>query len=376
MPTPIAARLAWFYAVLFAITGLQLPFWPAWLAARGLTAQEIGALLAIGQWIKLAANPLAGMAADRSGDSRRVMLLLSLGLLGGFGAFLPAQGFVALLVLNAATSACLSALIPLGDSMALAAAAAGRLDYGRVRLAGSLGFIVASVLAGYLLQGRGTALLIYLLIGGAGGVALAALMLPAGPRLRQPRLAGWRSLARPGFLVFVFAATLIQGSHALYYGFGTLHWRKLGFGDVTIAALWAEGVIAEIALFYWGTALLNRLSPAGLLALAGGAGLLRWSATALLASPALLATVQLLHAFTFAAAHLALMHHIARTVPAKLAATAQGLCTAMISGIGAGLLMLLAGVLYGAMGGAAYFAMAALAGLGAAVGLAHTATKS
>ncbi len=259
---PVPFRLAFYYAAMFSLGGVQLPFWPAWLAGRGLAAGEIGAVLALGQWIKLVANPLAGAAADRHAAPQRVMLALSLGAAAGYALLLPAQGFTALLLRGTLTAACLSALQPLGDHVALAAAAAGRLDYGRVRLWGSLGFILATLLAGRLIAARGAASVAPLLVATAVLIVLACAGLPAarggGPALHRP---SWRGLARPSFLAFLAAASLIQGSHAVYYGFGTLYWQHLGIGDGTIALLWAEGVVAEVLLFYWNAPLLRRLGP-------------------------------------------------------------------------------------------------------------------
>ena len=375
---PAAPRLAFFYAAMFALTGVQLPFWPAWLAARGLTAGEIRLLLAIGQWLKLATNPLTGIAADRSGAPRRVMLLLSLGATAGFAVLLTAHGFVSLLLLSALTGACLSALLPLGDYVALAAAYAGRLDYGRIRLWGSLGFIAATLLAGRLVTLAGIDSVALLLAGAAALILAACAALPAPRRGRDatPRAGALRALARPSFLLFLLAAALIQGSHAVYYGFGTLYWRRLGIADDVIALLWAEGVVAEIALFYWGAPLLRRLGPAGLLALGGAGGLLRWSATGFIASLPALALLQLLHGLTFGAAHLGAMHHLARNLPPAQAATAQALYATVVGGLGQGLLMLVAGALYGAVAGKAYLAMAAVAAVGGALALFLPATKS
>jgi len=373
---PARFGLAFFYAAMFSLVGVQLPFWPAWLAARGLSAGEIGAVLALGQWIKLAANPLAGVAADRSAAPRRVMLALSLAAVAGFALLLPAQGFVALLLLGTLTAACLSALLPLGDQVALAATYAGTVEYGRVRLWGSAGFILASLLAGRLIERGGAAAVAPLLVAAAALVAVACAALPlAGAGVARPGRPQWRALAQPAFLVFLLAAALIQGSHAVYYGFGTLHWQRLGIDSGTIALLWAEGVVAEIVLFYWSAPLLRRLGPRGLLALGGGAGVLRWGLTAIAAGVPALAMLQLLHGFTFGAAHLGAMHFLARTLPPGQAATGQALYATVVGGLGQGLLMLLAGALYGAWGGLAFLAMAIVAAAGAALSLA-VATKS
>ena len=375
---PAALRLAFFYAAMFSLTGVQLPFWPAWLAGRGLSAGEIGVLLAAAQWLKLAANPLAGIAADRSAAPRRVMLLLSLGAATGFALLPMARGFAPLLALGTLTACCLSPLSPLGDHVALAAASAGRLDYGRVRLWGSLGFIAATLLAGRLVQTRGIDSVAPLLTGAAILVLAACALMPAGRGVAAAatRPGAWRALAQPSFALFLAAAALIQGSHAVYYGFGTLYWRRLGIADDRIALLWAEGVVAEILLFYWGAPLLRRLGPTGLLALGGAAGLVRWTATGFATSLPALAALQLLHAFTFGAAHLGAMHHLARRLPPAQAATAQAVYATVVGGLGQGLLMLLAGSLYGAAGGRAYLAMAAVAALGAGLALRLPATKS
>ena len=373
---PASVRLAFFYIAMFLLSGVQLPFWPAWLAGRGLSAGEIGTLLALCQWIKLAANPLAGIAADRSAAPRRIMLALSLGAMAGFALLLPARGFALLLLTGTLATACVSALLPLGDHLALALAYGGRLDYGRIRLWGSLSFILATLLAGRLIAARGAEMVAPLLLGAAALIAAACAGLPAGdgdgPAQHPP---SWRNLARPSFLAFLTAAALIQGSHAVFYGFGTLHWQRLGIADDAIALLWSEGVVAEILLFYWGAPLLRRLGPRGLMALGGGAGVLRWTLTGFAAGVPALALLQLLHGLTFGAAHLGAMHHLARSVPAGQAATAQALYATVVGGIGQGLLLLLAGLLYGALGGRAFLAMAAVAAAGAGLALLG-ATKS
>jgi PPP family 3-phenylpropionic acid transporter len=372
-----ALRLGFFYAAILFASGVLLPFWPIWLGSRGLSASEIGALLAVSQWIKVVTNPLVGVAADRSGAPRRVMLLLSLAAVAGFVLFVPARGFASLLLLGALTSAALSALLPLGDKLALAAASAGTLDYGRVRLWGSLSFIVATLLTGQLVGSGGDDGVLYLLIGATAMIVAASAALPGGDAGgRNHARTSWRLLARPSLLLFLLAAALIQGSHAVYYGFGTIYWRRLGLSDSVIAALWAEGVVAEILLFYWGARFLGRFGPLGLLALGGGAGVVRWLATASATGVPVLALLQLLHALTFGAAHLGAMHHLARRLPPDQAATGLALYSAVVGGIGQGLILLLGGALFGYAGGLAYLAMAALAALGAVIALALSATKS
>jgi PPP family 3-phenylpropionic acid transporter len=367
----VAPRLALFYAGVFFLVGIQLPFWPVWLAGRGLSVSEIGVVLAAALWVKVIVNPLAGLLADRTGRRRGVMILLAATNLAGFLLFVPTHGLWPLLLINALTTTAASSLMPLGETIALAIVYERRLDYGRIRLWGSISFIAGSLGAGMLIA-RGTSeIVLSLLIGAAALNLLACTQLPA-PRIKRSRLkrAGWhRLLLDRRQLLFLLAATAIQASHSVYYGFGTLHWTARGYSSETIGWLWAEGVIAEIALFAYGAPLLARLGPARLLVLAGGAGVLRWTLMGGDVSLPLLLAVQLLHALTFGAAHLGAMHFMARALPEEWSATGQSLYSATVSGLGFGLVMAVSGQLYAALGANSYLVMAVIAAIGALAAL-------
>src|SRR5260370_21880195 len=88
-----AARLSAFYVAIFLVAGIQLPFWPIWLAARGLTAREIGIVLAAAIWAKVLATPAIGAIADRSGARRAVMTALAATALTSYPALSSAASF-------------------------------------------------------------------------------------------------------------------------------------------------------------------------------------------------------------------------------------------------------------------------------------------
>ncbi|HEX3499549.1 MAG TPA: MFS transporter, partial [Stellaceae bacterium] len=257
----IAARLAAFYAAAFFLVGIQLPFWPIFLAGRGLSAGEIGLVLAAALWIKVLVNPLSGLLADRSLRRRGVMILLAAINFGGFLLFLPIHGLWPLLLVNALTTTAASSLLPLGETLALGIVYAKQLDYGRIRLWGSVSFILGSLGAGAVVTPAASEIVLTLLIGAAALNVLACLQMP--PPVGTPRRVvrgDWRRLLLDKRqLLFLAAATAIQASHSVYYGFGTLNWYALGYSPQSISWLWAEGVVAEIALFAAGARLLARL---------------------------------------------------------------------------------------------------------------------
>jgi PPP family 3-phenylpropionic acid transporter len=285
--------------------------------------------------------------------------------------FPVAAGFLALLALSMLAQGCSAAAMPLVEDTTLGAVRAHGLDYGRIRLVGSLTFLAASFAGGLFLSGRPAGAVLGLMITLSALTFGAALLLPdlrPTESLTIQFVAGLgRVLGRRGFRRMFLASGLIQASHMLYYGFGTIQWRAAGLSDGFIGFLWAEGVLAEIVLFWYGGPLVRRLHPAGLMLLGGSLGALRWLVTGLTADPAALLALQLLHGFSFGATHLGAMHYLRDHATVGLSATAQGLHSALPMGALGGLTMMAAGPLYGALGAGAYQAMAALAALGAAL---------
>jgi PPP family 3-phenylpropionic acid transporter len=362
-PDLLAARLALFYGAFFAAVGIHLPFWPVWLEARGLSPTEIGYVLAAAFWPRIVTSILIPVLAERAGARRGPMILMAGATLLGFALFGLARDFAALLVLSLITGASWAAILPLGEALVLGEAKRRQLSYGRLRLWGSITFILGAVGGGEWLGHAGPEVILWSLVGAIAGTLAACLLLPEERAFRQPSgpLDLRRLVRQPGFLAFAAAAGLIQVSHAVYYGFATLHWRAAGHSELVIGLLWAEGVVAEVALFAGASALLRRLEPLQLLALAGGLTALRWGLSALSTELAVLIPAQALHAASFGAVHLAVMHHLRDRAPPELHATAQGFYAAIGTALPFGLLTPVAGWLFGIAGGAAFWPMAALA---------------
>lgn len=372
----VGVRLSVFYGTLFLSVGLLGPYWPVWLESRGMGPSQIGLLMAISFLTRTITNPAIGALVDRRGDRRRPMLVLAAMSLGAYALFWPAQGFWPLAALTILAAGSFTAIMPLGDSLTLLASSEGRLDYGRIRLWGSLSFIVASTIGGAVIERHPKDVLLWLLSATLAALIGACAMLPGG-RVAGGRVAngldrpiatgpgGERALRRlatqPVFLLFLAAASAIHISHLVYYGFGALHWQAAGLSLDTIGLLWAEGVLAEVAVFAGAAVLLRRVSPPRLLALAGLAAALRWTVLGLTAEPLALVLVQSLHAFSFGACHLGAMHFIAAAAPRSASAGAQALYSSLATGLLPGIGMLGAGRLYSTFAGAAYLISAAVA---------------
>jgi PPP family 3-phenylpropionic acid transporter len=371
-----APRLAALYAALFVMGGIQLPFFPVWLRAKGLDPGMIGVVLAAPMLMRMIAIPVAARVADRRDALRGTILVASSLGAAGYALLGLADGAAAILIVYALTALALTPVMPLSETYALKGLSQRGRAYGPVRLWGSAAFILGTFIAGFATDMIPARYLIWLIVAGAALSAAAAFALepmriaapPAKPALPRPHL-----LRDPAFIAVVAASSLIQASHAVFYGFSALQWRGLGLDGTAIAALWALGVLAEIVLFAISGKL--PLQPITLLMIGAAGGTLRWTAMALNPPDAALPFLQLLHAASFGATHLGALGFVARHAPHGQSATAQGYLSiaqgaAMAAATG------LSGWLYGAFGVRAYAAMALAAVAGGVAGyVAHRTSR-
>ncbi|EKV31289.1 hypothetical protein C882_3662 [Caenispirillum salinarum AK4] len=366
---PVALRLSMLYGALFSVIGFHMPYWPVWLESRGMGPGEIGILLGAMTWAKVLGNPLAGRVVDATGQRRSLMIGLAAVSVVAFLLFVPAEGFWPLLGLSLLTGITLWAIMPLSENLTLLTVYERKgLDYGRIRLWGSLTFIAASMLGGRLLGIFAADAILWAIIGCVVLTLATTLLLPdvrtrAGGDTGPPPPV-WPLLRHPAFITFLVSASIIQASHAVYYGFATLHWRGAGLDDGLIGILWAVGVIAEVCLFAFGNRVVAALGPGLLILLGAVGGLARWSVLAVTTDPWVLVPVQTLHALTFAATHLGAMHVIARAVPGVYSGRAQGIYASLGLGVAMAIAMAASGSLYEAFGGRAFLAMTGMAAVG------------
>jgi MFS transporter, PPP family, 3-phenylpropionic acid transporter len=161
-------RVGAFIGAYFAANAISA-FMPLWLADRGLSAAEIGQVLGAAALLRVLLGPAWGNVADRIGRRQPVLFCAAL-VAAGFGAvFVAADGFLPLLLIAAGQGTAASAIGPLADSLAMALARDGRMEYGPVRAVGSATYMLATAGTGWLLGQVGSGLVPWLLTAGYGG---------------------------------------------------------------------------------------------------------------------------------------------------------------------------------------------------------------
>ncbi len=357
----------------FAYTGLFATYAPLWLQSLGFGTLAIGTLASMQAATRLVSPYGWGWLADHTGA--RTLLLrwaVALALLCSLG-LLARTSWAWIVVVTVALFLCTAGVIPINEAaLAHLVSRDGALDagrYGRVRVWGSVGFILAVTGSGFVLQWLGVARFPLLVVGLLALLLAAALRLPEvreAAHTEQSAAGALAVLRRPPVAWFFAGVFFTVLAHMSLYAFLSLYLHSLGYGTGAVGLMWALGVMVEVAWFWFQGRWVRRLSMHGWLLLAALVSVLRFAATASFGQVAwVLVLAQCTHAVTFAAQHTACIGVINRHFPGRLRGRGQALYTVL--GYGA------SGVVGGVAGGALSEAFGFAAVFWAAAGAAAVA---
>jgi PPP family 3-phenylpropionic acid transporter len=355
-----------FFFLYFAYVGLFSPYASLFFLDRGFSVIEIAILMSTLQITRIVGPFSWGWLSDYL--SNRIGIIR-------FSACLAAIVFLMIFVLHSYVAffvwmfvlhTILSSLMPLGESATVHALFKDNSfdkRYGRLRLWGSIGFIVMVLFAGELFQREGIEL--FPVVGSIILICLALITF----RLHEPKMER-RKMVKGELLVVLFNPDvrwfLLSGffmifAHAALYVFYSLYLADLGYNKFQIGLFWALGVAAEVIFFYFQSKVLSRLDPEVVLQASFGIGIIRFILIAFFPLTWVLILAQLMHAGTFGAHHSASTKLLQRWFTGPLQARGQALMATVSYGLGGTLGGLVAGWLWDATQPRNVFAMAALA---------------
>lgn len=366
-PPRFAMRMSAFFGGFFLINGVALPWFPVWLENRGMSDVEIASIIAIPMVFRFAMSPVGGFIADRTPTRRFAVRLFIVPAAAVFLLAATASTYWPLLLLTGAAFTLWQMALPAGEALALTGVRWFGLDYGRMRLWGSVAFISANVGSGALLAFLPIEAIFWFIFAAFATAAAVAFILPMNPRAvralddatRPEARPAWKVLGHPAVLAPILAGGLIQGSHAAFYSFGSIYWQSLGFSTLQIGGFWAISISCEILLFVWSGALVRRIGPFAMLAIGAVAAIVRWTLFPADLGGLGFMALQSLHALTFGAVFLGNQFAVARAVPEEMAASAQSVVV-MFAGLTMAGMTALSGPLYAAFGADAFRMMVVL----------------
>jgi PPP family 3-phenylpropionic acid transporter len=356
-------RYSLFYFWYYAGLGAFSPYIGRFVDSLGHSGYVLGLMMALWSGSRIVGPPAWNALTSRTGRPGIYLLLgtvFTLVVCAGFTTFHTALG---LCMVMALFGLAVNPLLPQFEHMTLSALGERNADYGRIRVWGSIGFLLVASSYGWLLDRFGAQNFPWFVLPLYFAAVLAALphWHARPPRDERPHAPVRELLRRPGIPRFLLVAMLMQTSFGAFYVFYTLHMQAAGHAGLAVGLLWGVGVLSEIAMFWVMPRLFARHDAGKLLSFCLAVTALRWLLTALFPSQLLLMfAVQLLHAFSFAVFQSCCMRQMAESFPGREGATGQALLYSLSSGVGGVIGALLASRLWGWHGGLAAFLGAAL----------------
>tara|TARA_B100001094_G_scaffold333419_1_gene411925 strand:- start:188 stop:1339 length:1152 start_codon:yes stop_codon:yes gene_type:complete len=329
----------------FFAYGIFQSFWSVWLEYQEVSVGLIGLTLGCGAVVRGIVNLVITPLLSRAFFYTSVLLLLSFLITG---LHLASDYAFYLFLMTMFVNVVFAPVIPLTDAIFTQMAKLEYIDYGRVRIWGTIGFIAGVMAVGYIIEQYGKYYIPHALC--------AILLINFAWSLTRPRVksiqslafakASWKDLAAlfkdsvcARLLILV---SLLQASHGAYYSFSAIWWQKLGFSYTEISYFWTFSMLVEIAVFAFGQKLLGALRIQHLLYLTGLSVVVRWTITAFASDSWSILLAQTLHGMTYAATHLLMIRFIqesdiSRAVPLQSAYNGLSMClflggAAMLSG--------------------------------------------
>lgn len=343
-------RLSSLYFFYFAAVGVISPYWGVYLDSLGFSGAEIGLIVATPMFTRMLAPNVWGWLADRSGRYVAVIRTGAILACVTYLGVLVNREFWGLLLYTSLFTFFWNAILPQFEVITLDALRDQTHQYSRIRLWGSIGFIVTVVGLGFLFDVLSiallpTALLIILIAIAAATFSIPTIKCP--PQSSAPSDGLWQTVCSPRVYYFLSAAFLLHVSHGAFYGFFTLFLLDHGYSSSAIGCIWAVGVIAEIFLFLKVPHLLRRYSVWHCYLFSILAAVLRWTLVGLgVDSPVIILIAQVLHAFTFGLAHAVAIETVRQTFAPRSRGKGQALYSAICFGGGGALGAYICGYLW------------------------------
>jgi len=364
-------RLSNCYFWYFAVLGLIVPFFGIYLDYLQFSSREIGEVLAVVTATKIFGPSLWAMMADKTG---KLLPIIQRGALWAFICFCALfwlSGFWAVTIALTAFSLFYNAILPQIEVVSLASINRSPKFYGRIRLWGSIGFIVIAMATGQLIESYSAAVFVPV-----GAFVLLLLWLTTlwieAPVIKKASIEEesnlWPKICHLGFILFFIAGLLLQVSFGPYYSFFGLYVLQLDYPGIAVGGFMVIGVIAEVGIFIAAGKIFKHSSIKQLLVISLLLTALRWYLTAISAdSLILLALAQVLHAAGFGLYHSASMQFIQRHFAQNQQNRGQAIYISGVYGVGGALGAYLAGIYWLDGQGAEHsFTLAAIASLIAA----------
>jgi len=356
-------RLSGFYWFYFASLGVVVPFWSLYLQSLAFDAKEISELMAILMGTKIIAPYIWSWIADHTGHCMKIIRLGSVVSVIMFAGVFVSSNFWWLALVMLLFSFFWNATLPQFEANTMNFLGEDTHKYSVVRLWGSLGFVVAVIVIGSLLDNVGYQLVpisifvLYIFI-----TVFSYMVKDAKHETSMAQNASiFVALKEPHVIALLLICFLMQMSHGPYYTFYSIYLKEYAYSSTTLGWLWALGVIAEIVLFLFMHRLMPKYGPRFLLMMALLLTSVRWLMIGFFVENlSMIILAQCLHAASFGLYHAVAIELFHRNFKGKLQGRGQAIYSAVSFGAGGAIGALISGAYWEVYSPQIIFSVAAL----------------
>ena len=356
-------RLSSFYWFYFATLGAFIPYWGLYLSDAGYDPVQIGQLIAVIMGTKIVAPYIWGWIADHRGNRLTIIRIGAILSLLGFSSIFLVNGFWALFLVLMVFSFFWNAILPQYEALTFNHLGKKADQYSWIRIWGSLGFVVAVTIMGWVLMSMPVSQLPIVVTMLLAGIAVSTFLVSEhnGNEHHETHTSIIQILKRPEVIALLTACLLVQASHGPYYTFYSIYAEAHGYEKSWIGVLWAIGVLSEVVAFALMPWLVKRFGFRNLLLASLFSGSLRWLMIAFFIDNALLTTfAQIFHASTFGIYHAVAIAYIHRFFKGNNQGKGQALYSSVSFGVGGAIGSLYGGYLWESQGSTLTFILAAV----------------
>lgn len=339
-----------------------MPYLGLYLKSLGFMAAQIGVVFAVVHGTKLISPSI--LAWFSSGLSNRMRFIQGAALIStlAFSFFIYQQEFLNIILLTFVFSFFWNGMLPQFESITLTKLGTNTHVYSRIRLWGSVGFILTVAGVGGILYQVGLARWPWLVCLCLGAIFLSSVFLNESRVVETSKKThSLTAVLKNKKIIALFAVVfLMQASHGVYYAFFSILLDKLGYDATQIGQLWSLGVLAEIGLFLVMWRIFMRVTLHLALVLSLSLTIIRWLLIAWFSDSLFaLLLAQILHAASYGAFHVICIQLTHRYFQGALHGKGQALYSSVGYGAGSMFGGLMAGVLWDDLGAAWVFSIAA-----------------
>ncbi|WP_026701172.1 MFS transporter [Salibacterium aidingense] len=328
---PLMTYLFFAYSALTVMVGYA----PIYFQFKGMTETQIGWLMAMGPLASVFAQPFWGYMSDKWKTIKRV-LMICMGMAMGISlVFFQMNVLWSLMLFMFFLFLFLAPCTALGDSLTQKTVTQRGLNFGSIRMWGSMGFAITSLLTGILLeQFHPGFIFLPFLTCAAAAFSLIFFLRDAEPAKKPVTILHAVQFGlRKEVVIFLILLFFISIGHRANDSFLGLYIMELGGRESLVGRAWFIGVVSEAVVFFLSALWFRRFHPLVFIIIAGMLYASRWFIMGVADDPVYILWLQVFHGVTFGLMYFSSISYMTRIVPEELQATGHLLFITTFFGI-------------------------------------------